>query len=124
METTYTKLIEKLVEHTKLEKPNECVGIITTKFEYVPCTNISSAPKDTFILDPVKFYELQKECWGIYHSHPEEEDVMPSFADNNDTLFTNLKYIVGNGNQFYLYWKDSNINAIRVEKFSEKHLCS
>ena len=120
--TVYQKLLEDMSKHAAGEYPKECCGIITKDFEYVPCKNISPKPKESFVLDPVALLDYEDTCWGIFHSHPGDENPLPSEDDKKGAAFDEYKFIVGFGNKYYLYWLDRNIDAVRFDDFKEEHL--
>jgi proteasome lid subunit RPN8/RPN11 len=119
MEERFQNLIFQLSRHSLSEYPAEACGIITTSFDYIPCTNISPYPKESFILDPVAIYENEDKLWGFFHSHPGDENPLPSERDLHSTIFKEYKFIVGFRDKFYIYWIDK---VLRYETFEEKHL--
>lgn len=108
--------------HAQQEYPRECCGIITQDFNYVPCKNISPQPKDSFILDPVALLEYEDNTWGVFHSHPGEENPLPSEEDKYSAAYTEYNFIVGFANKYYKYWHDKNVDALKFTEFSEEHL--
>lgn len=118
----YERLINSLCAHMANDKTVECCGIITTDFEYIPCKNISSKPKNSFVLDPYALVKYEDRCWGIFHSHTEHHDELPSEEDKKSASMLEYKFIVGNLNKtFYLYWVDE-LNYLRFKLFTERDL--
>ena len=118
----YTKLKKDMNAHSMQDYPRECVGIITKDFVYVPCKNVSPFPKDTFILDPAALVKYDENIWGIFHSHPGDENPLPSKEDKVSAAFQEYKFLVGFNNKFFLYWLDSNVDALMFDEFKEEHL--
>ena len=110
--------------HATKEYPRECVGIITKDFKYIPCKNISDMPKLTFYLDPAALVEHDGNIWGIFHSHPGDDNPIPSSEDKVSAAFNVYKFLVGFDNKFYIYWYDKNVDALKYAPFEEKHLVS
>lgn len=119
----FSKLIADMNKHSLKEYPREAVGIITKDFQYIPCLNLSDNPTDTFYLDPAALVRHDGNIWGVFHSHPGEENPIPSTEDKTSAAFSDYKFIVG-FNKFYIYWLDFNIDALRFEPFQEKHCVS
>jgi proteasome lid subunit RPN8/RPN11 len=117
----YNKLIEDLGRHSQASYPLEACGIITKDLEFVPCVNISWKPKHSFILDPVKLMEYDGDIWAVFHSHPGEDNPYPSEEDLKNTLLQKIKYVVGFGNKFYIYWYNEETEFLRYESFQEHH---
>lgn len=118
----YEKLIKSFKDHMNQNPTVECCGIITKDFNYIPCKNISPNPKDTFILDPVSLYEYGEVCWGIFHSHTQYHEDLPSEKDKDSAIFSQYKFVVGNqNNTFYQYWLD-DLNYLRFKDFTEESL--
>ena len=118
----YSKLINDMGVFAQSEYPREACGIITNKFKFIPCKNLSSTPKSNFILDPIALLEYEDNAWGIFHSHPGDENPLPSEEDISHTIFTEYKFIVGFASKFYIYWYDDAIKALKYEVFEEKYL--
>ena len=118
----FTKLKEDMNAHSMQDYPRECVGIITNDFTYIPCKNTSPFPKDTFILDPAALVKYDENIWGIFHSHPGDENPLPSKEDKVSAAFQEYKFLVGFNNKFFLYWLDSNVDALMSDEFKEEHL--
>lgn len=116
----FTNLITALNNHSIAEYPREACGIITKDFTYVPCKNISSSPKTTFVIDPLAILEHEDNIWGFYHSHPGSADPVPSKKDLESTLFSNFKFLVGFANSTYIYWLNDS-NSLSFERFNESH---
>ncbi len=118
----FIKLKEDMNAHCMLDYPRECVGIVTKDFTYIPCTNISPAPKDSFILDPADLVRHDENIWGIFHSHPGDENPIPSKEDKVSAAFQEYRFLVGFDNKFYIYWLDHNVDALIFDEFKEEHL--
>lgn len=118
----YLKLIEDMGKHSLAAYPNECVGIITKDFKYVPCKNISDTPTLTFFLEPAALVKYDGNIWGIFHSHPGEETPIPSKEDKTSAAFNQYKFIVGFKDKFYIYWLDQTLDILQFMPLEEKHL--
>jgi proteasome lid subunit RPN8/RPN11 len=119
MEQKFIELLEKMSRHSLSDYPAEACGIITTDFDYIPCKNISPQPKMSYILDPVAIYKHEDVIWGFFHSHPGDQNPLPSEKDAECTIFTDYKFIVGFQDKFFIYWFDK---FLRYEPFELKHL--
>ena len=108
--------------HANSEHPKECCGFITTDFEYIPYKNIAPDPENYFILDPIAFVDYPDNCWAIFHSHPDQDNPLPSENDIESTSFEEYKFIVGWKEKFYLYLYDTNIESLKFKKFTEDYL--
>lgn len=117
----FQKLKEDMGRHSLRDYPNECVGIITKDFTYIPCKNISDNPTETFLLDPAALVIHDNNIWGIYHSHPGEEQPIPSDGDESSLAFNEYKFIVGFKDNFYIYWLEKR-GLVKFEPLEEKHL--
>jgi len=117
----FAKLKEDMNNHALRDYPNEAVGIITKDFKYVPCQNISDYPKTTFWLDPKDLLKHDENIWGIFHSHPGDENPIPSNDDKIGAAFQEYKFLVGFNNKFYIYWYNDRIDALMFDKLEEKH---
>jgi proteasome lid subunit RPN8/RPN11 len=113
-------LLEALGTHSIAEYPRECCGIITTDFEYIPCKNVSTSPKNSFVIDPFKMLEYEDNIWGFFHSHPGSSDPFPSKNDLVSSVFKHYKFIVGFSNAFYIYWLEND--KVVFERLNEHHL--
>ena len=120
----FSELTEAMNAHALRDYPREAVGIITKDFEYIPCTNISLEPKLTFVLDPADLVRHDGNIWGIFHSHPGDENPIPSKEDKVSAAFQEYKFLVGFNNKFFIYLLDQNLDALIFDKFEEKHLAS
>ena len=108
--------------HFLSEYPREACGLITKDFTYIPCKNISPAPKDSFIVDPITLLKYEDNTWGIVHSHPGDENPIPSEKDMASTVFDEYKFIVGFSDKFFIYWFDKKLQILRYEPFEIHHL--
>lgn len=108
--------------HAQSSYPLESCGIITKEFKYIKCDNVSSDPKNSFILDPVALYTYEDDIWGIVHSHPGDENPIPSDEDSPSTVFDEYKFLVGFGTKYFIYWRHKTIDTIIYEPFEVKHL--
>lgn len=113
------KLLIDLSNHSVAALPMEACGIITKDFDYVPCRNVSNTPTINFIIDPIEVYKYENNIWGFFHSHPNSGDPIPSKKDLPSKLFNSIKFIVGFGNKFYIYWNDND--NLRFEIFDETY---
>jgi proteasome lid subunit RPN8/RPN11 len=120
----YLNIIEAMGKHSLAEYPNECVGIITKDFEYVPCKNISDNPKITFFLEPAALVKYDGNIWGIFHSHPGEDTPIPSKEDKISAAFNEYRFIVGFKDKFYIYWLDKDLDILQFMPLEEKHFAS
>ena len=118
----FNELRGKMNAHAMQDYPREAVGIITKDFEYIPCKNISDTPKLTFILDPADLMKNDGNIWGIFHSHPGDENPIPSKEDDVSAAFQEYKFLVGFNNKFFIYWLDQDKDALIFDKFEGRHL--
>lgn len=118
MEQKFQTLIENMSRHSLSDYPAEACGIITKTFDYISCKNISMQPKHSFIIDPIAIYKYEEEIWGFFHSHPGEENPLPSEQDVTSTIFKDYKFVVGFKDKFYIYWFDK---ILRYEPFGIVH---
>ena len=118
----YEQLITDMKAHAYEENPKECCGIITNNFEYVRAKNLSIDPENTFVLDPKILIEYDENCWGIFHSHPDEDFPYPSDGDKLGAVHSQYKFIVGY-NMYFMYWVDQKNNLLLFDQFREEHLC-
>jgi proteasome lid subunit RPN8/RPN11 len=118
----FTKLKEDMNNHALSHYPREAVGIITKDFLYIPCKNLSNNPNITFFLDPAALVQYDGNIWGIFHSHPGSDNPIPSSEDKVSAAFNEYKFLVGFNNKFFIYWYDSNIDALKFDMFKEVHL--
>jgi proteasome lid subunit RPN8/RPN11 len=118
----FTKLKEDMNNHALSYYPREAVGIITKDFLYIPCKNLSNNPNITFLLDPAALVQYDGNIWGIFHSHPGSDNPIPSSEDKVSAAFNEYKFLVGFNNRFFIYWYDSNIDALKFDTFKEAHL--
>ena len=118
----FDQLKDDMNAHALREYPRECVGIVTKDFKYIPCKNISDMPKLTFILDPADLVRNDGNIWGIFHSHPGDENPIPSKEDKVSAAFQEYKFLVGFNNKFYIYWLDKEIDALKFDQLKEEHL--
>ena len=118
----FEQLKKAMSKHSLDEYPKECVGIVTKDFEYIPCENISTQPKLTFILNPGDLVKYDGNIWGVFHSHPGEENPIPSKEDKVSAAFSEYKFLVGFNKKFYIYWLNEKIDALIFDEFKESHL--
>lgn len=118
-QNNFNSLVESIGKHSLAEYPKEACGIITKNFDYIPCRNISSSPKNSFVLDPYAILEHEDNIWGFYHSHPGSADPIPSKKDIESTVFTEYKFLVGFAGNTYIYWLENN--NLKFERFNESH---
>ena len=118
----FKNLINQFKKHMEENPEEECCGIITKDYSYVPCKNISPEPKDTFVLDPLALLKYGDNCWGIFHSHTRNHDELPSEKDKDSAIFSQYKFIVGNfTDTYYIYWIDE-LGYLRFKNFTEESL--
>ena len=117
----YTTLKNDMNNHALRDYPREAVGIILKDFTYVPCKNLSTAPTYSFVLDPVAFITYDNNIWGIFHSHPGADKPIPSKDDKVSAAFQEYKFLVGFNNEFYIYWMDSKVDALKFDKLRKEH---
>ena len=117
----FEKLKNDMSAHFITEYPREACGIITNNWSYIPCKNISTTPKDTFVLDPVSLLEYENTAWGVVHSHPGSDNPIPSEEDMASAVFDCYKFIVGFNNRFYIYWFNKKSNTLMYEELEERH---
>lgn len=116
----FEQLLISMGNHSLSEYPKEACGIITKSLEYIPARNVSKAPKNSFIVDPICILEHYDNIWGFFHSHPGSTDPIPSAKDLASTVFDEYNFIVGFGNNFYKYW--SLNGELRFERLNENHI--
>ena len=65
-------MIEKIINHAKKCGENECCGFVIDNKIYMPCTNISPTPTETFEISPDDWIQAETlgEITAIVHSHP------------------------------------------------------
>jgi len=117
----FSKLLDEMNAHALQDYPREAVGLITKDFRYIPSKNLSMTPKTTFFLDPVDLVRYDGSIWGIFHSHPGDEQPIPSSEDKVSAAFQEYKFIVGFNNKFYIYWLDHEVDALKFDEFKELH---
>jgi len=118
----YAELKQELGKHSLRDYPREAGGLILKDFSYVPCLNLSSEPTLSFILDPGALIQYDEQIWGIFHSHPGDDNPIPSKEDKIGAAFQEYKFLVGFGEKFFIYWYDNKVNALKFDRFEEKHL--
>ena len=116
----YAELKEDMNNHALRDYPREACGVILDDFTYKPCDNLSMEPALSFILDPAAFIKYDN-IWGIFHSHPGSDKPIPSQDDKISAAFQQYKFLVGFNNQFYIYWMDIKINALKFDELREDH---
>ena len=122
--TNFNSLVSSMGKYAQAQYPFESCGIITKSFEFVPSKNLSNKPRQSFMLDPLLFIEYDENIWGIFHSHPGDDNPLPSDEDRESTTFEQYKFLVGFNNKFHIYWYDKNIKALMFDRFEEKHLAN
>lgn len=118
----FERLIESMQIHALKDYPREAVGIILKDYTYVPCRNLSEEPTLSFILDPGALVEHDGNIWGIFHSHPGDDNPIPSEEDKVSAAFKEYKFLVGFNNKFYIYWLNENVDALMFDKFTRDHI--
>ena len=114
-------LKEEFKKHSLKEYPNEACGIITKDFKYIPCKNISKDPINSFVLDPLALLKYEDNCWGFFHSHPDEAPT-PSILDGKKIADEEYTYLVGWEDDVFVYWYDKDIQSTRFKKLQEEML--
>jgi len=76
----------------------------------------------TFLLDPADLVRNDGNIWGIFHSHPGDENPIPSKEDKVSAAFQEYTFLVGFSNKFYTYWLDQDLDALIFDEFKEEHL--
>jgi len=114
-------LKEQFKKHAAKEYPNECCGIITKSFDYIPCKNLSRDPVNSFVLDPIALVRYEDDCWGVFHSHPDDEPT-PSVLDGHKIANEEYNYLVGWEDDIYLYWFDKDLQSTRFKPLEEEML--
>ena len=117
----FTTLTNDMNNHALRDYPREAVGIILKDFTYVPCKNLSTVPTYSFVLDPVAFITYDNNIWGIFHSHPGADKPIPSKDDKVSAAFQEYKFLVGFNNEFYIYWMDSKVDALKFDQLRKEH---
>ena len=118
----FNKLIYEMQAHAEEDYPREACGVILKDFSYVRVDNLSNTPTITFELDPGALVKYDDQIWGIFHSHPGEEQPLPSREDKHAAAFAEYKFIVGFGLNYFIYWYDRNLDALKFDKFESKHI--
>ena len=79
--------LKKIEEETFRVYPNEMCGFLTAE-DFIPVTNISDHPEDSFKIDAADYIKLYKDAIAIVHSHTRERTKTelfdlrtPSYAD-------------------------------------------
>jgi len=121
LETDFNSLLVSMGKYAQSEYPLESCGIITLDFKFIPSKNISNNPRHSFIIDPIIINENDDNIWGIFHSHTDEKFKTPSELDLSLTIYSDIKFILFNNKDFYIYWFDTEKNIKRYEKFNESH---
>ena len=62
-----------------------------------------------------------ENIWGIFHSHPGSDKPIPSQDDKISAAFQQYKFLVGFNNEFYIYWMNNKINALKFDQLREEH---
>lgn len=119
--TKFNKLITEMGKYAQSQYPLEACGLITNSFEFVPSNNLSNQPRTSFMIDPLLLLEYDDIIWGIFHSHTDEKHQEPSEADMEHSIFSNLKFVLGNQDKFFIYWYDKENKIKRSEIFNESH---
>lgn len=79
-----TETLSKIELATRKEFPKEMCGVILHDGSFLQLQNISNKPETSFELDPLKYYEIEKEVAFIIHSHTginKYHPITPSLAD-------------------------------------------
>ena len=116
----YAELKEDMNNHALRDYPREACGVILDDFTYKPCDNLSMEPALSFILDPAAFIKYDN-IWGIFHSHPGSDKPIPSQDDKISAAFQQYKFLVGFNNEFYIYWMDNKVDALKFTQLRKDH---
>jgi proteasome lid subunit RPN8/RPN11 len=93
------KIRQEIREHSLLEAPNECCGIIISKkggvFESIKCKNSAPDKKGFFEIDPKDYLAASRigKIKAYYHSHPKTNTSF-SGADKAVSLASGLPLIM------------------------------
>ena len=117
----FNELIITMGKYAQAQYPLEACGIITKDFQFVRSSNLSNRPKISFMIDPVLLVAYDDNIWGVFHSHTDTSHQDPSEEDLRHTIYSDLKFIVGNQNKFYIYWYDKERKIKRSEVLNESH---
>ena len=68
----------KILNHAKKCGENECCGFVIDNKIYMPCTNISPTPTETFEISPDDWIQAETlgEITAIVHSHPNGQPIL------------------------------------------------
>lgn len=121
LETKFKLLLDAIGKYSQYQYPLEACGIITLDFEFIPSNNLSNNPRHSFIIDPIIVNKYDGNIWGIFHSHTDEKFETPSELDMSLTVYPDIKFILFNNKNYYIYWYDTDKNIKRYEKFNEDH---
>lgn len=96
------------LEHARREGEREACGlvvVISGRRRYMPCRNISPAPAETFVIDPIDWAaaEDQGAIIGVVHSHP-HGDVAPSPDDLESATATGLPWSILTPDDEWFSW--------------------
>ena len=89
-------------------------------FEPLKIAFDGNQPLNTVILDPVAFIK-HENIWGIFHSHPGSDKPIPSQDDKISAAFQQYKFLVGFNNEFYIYWMDNKVDALKFTQLRKDH---
>ncbi|WP_334324319.1 C40 family peptidase [Gilliamella apicola] len=97
-------MIEKIINHAKKCGENECCGFVIDNKIYMPCTNISPTPTETFEISPDDWIQAETlgEITAIVHSHPNGTPIL-SEADQIHQQQTAVDWWLVCDNQIYKF---------------------
>ena len=108
---------ESLLDISQQNPDEEICGLVLDNGSLVTCENLSSDPRNSFILDPAKLVYYEDRLVGVFHTHPKHESALPSFTDLQSSLFSNeIQFYVSNGLDVFKYWFNDKLKVVSYEK--------
>jgi proteasome lid subunit RPN8/RPN11 len=101
---TRKKVLGQLLDHARRQPQRECCGLLAGKDGIItrafPAANVSPSPKKNYEIAPQEIVRLMREFrerklgfLGIYHSHPNSENV-PSPLDVELAFYSEAIYFI------------------------------
>jgi len=101
---THRKVLGKLLEHARRQANRECCGLLAGQDGVItqafPARNVARDPKRNYEIAPVEIVQLMREFrvrrlgfLGIYHSHPNGDNV-PSPRDIELAYYSEAIYFI------------------------------